>query len=85
MSASKTNIETQKRRHAGPLVGMAVVVAIVILAFVGWLIVTARDGTAPQGADVQIDGRTGEPAPGDGSTSAPSSDAPTVTAPAASD
>ena len=37
MSAPQTNIEKQQRRHRGPLIGMAVVVALVAIGFVWWL------------------------------------------------
>ncbi len=59
MSAPDTNTETQKRRHAGPLAGMKLVVvfALVLLAaLIGW---TVYKGGEPTGADTQVDGRTG--------------------------
>ncbi|MFN3724491.1 MAG: hypothetical protein ACK4VZ_15785 [Paracoccaceae bacterium] len=37
MSAPNTNLEKEKRRHRGPLVGMIAAVVIVILGFVWWL------------------------------------------------
>ncbi|MFP4274283.1 MAG: hypothetical protein ACLFRU_04590 [Paracoccaceae bacterium] len=55
MSAPKTNITKQKRRHRGPLVGIA---ASVLLAFVllvlllGWLWLRT-DG--PEGAEEQVE------------------------------
>jgi len=55
MSAPKTNIETEKRRHRGPLVVMflsvAAVLALLVL-LVGWLWLRT-DG--PEGADTQVD------------------------------
>jgi hypothetical protein len=60
MSAPKTNIEVQKKRHWGPLLGIAVVLifaAIITAWFMGWLAVT---GDEPRDVDTQIDGRTGE-------------------------
>ncbi len=90
MSAPRTNIETQQRRHRGPIVGM---IAVVIFA-VGLLFLlfmnTARQGTPPDSNAPQIDGRTGEPttpdpgdptAPGDsGNTTLPGApaDAPII-------
>lgn len=38
MSAPKTNIEKQERRHRGPLAGMWIVVGLVLLGFLVWLI-----------------------------------------------
>lgn len=59
MSASETNIEKQTRRHKGPLVGMGLGVGfalVLLLVFVGY---QAYLGDEPDGAEVQIDGRTG--------------------------
>ncbi|MCU0901584.1 MAG: hypothetical protein MUC82_13970 [Cypionkella sp.] len=66
MSAPQTNIEKQRRRHAGPLIGMIVLAAAVGIGFVWWLGQEAADSNPGQGSAVQIDGRTGnalEPAP----------------------
>ncbi len=38
MSAPKTNIDKQNRRHRGPLVGMWIAVGLVLLLFVIWLL-----------------------------------------------
>ncbi len=67
MSAPQTNIEKQKRKHKGPLIGMAigVVFAVGMLALlIGY---TADEAGAPDGAEIQIDGRTGAEVPADGS------------------
>lgn len=59
MSAPNTNTETQVKRHKGPLWGMALVglfVAGMFLALAAWV---ADDGGVPEGAETQIDGRTG--------------------------
>ncbi|MFN4153178.1 MAG: hypothetical protein ACK4HF_00860 [Paracoccaceae bacterium] len=69
MSAPQTNIEKQKRRHRGPLVGMVVVVCAVIIGFVWWLGYEAAESDPAQGSQTQIDGRSGEP------TTAPATDA----------
>lgn len=66
MSAPDTNLEKQKRRHRGPLVGMAVGVTFVAIIFLWMIGIVAFDGQTPEGAATQIDGRTGEqttPAP----------------------
>ena len=60
MSAPQTNIERQERRHATPIFGIAA--AVIFGVVVGFFLST---GTAifkadePNGAPVQIDGRTG--------------------------
>lgn len=56
MSAPDTNIDTQKRRHRGPLTGLTLAligVAALFLAWLGWI---AMQGQAPREA-------TPEPAP----------------------
>ena len=61
MSSPNTNIETQKRRHSGPLKGIAgvlILAGVLLAVLIGW---TVYQGGEPQGAEVQIDGRTGEP------------------------
>jgi hypothetical protein len=62
MSSPEPELQKQKRRHRGPLIGMAVVLAFVAILFFGWSFWSAQEATPPEGADVQIDGRTGEPA-----------------------
>lgn len=60
MSAPQTNIENQKKRHKPALGGMAISVigALILLAvFVTW---TVWKGGEPEGADAQVDGRTGD-------------------------
>lgn len=47
MSAPHTNIEKQKRRHRGPLIGMAAVVAFVGAIFLYWLVYEARNAASP--------------------------------------
>lgn len=51
MSAPKTNIETQKRQHVVPLIGMALVVAFGVMLIVYWQFEEAAQGDSP-GADV---------------------------------
>ncbi|ODM41187.1 hypothetical protein [Cereibacter johrii] len=90
MSASDNDIEKQKRRHRGPLIGIAVVVIFALGYMVWWFGHEVSEGTAPQGSDVQIDGRTGEvdgdpqrgSAGGGDPASADNAPAPPATAPA---
>lgn len=59
MSAPDTNIETQERRHAGPLAGMTLVVLFagaLLVGLIGWTVYSAGE---PEGSETQIDGRTG--------------------------
>lgn len=51
MSAPKTNIETQKRQHVVPLIGMALVVVFGVGLIVYWQFEESSQGAAP-GADV---------------------------------
>lgn len=59
MAAPDTNLEKQKRRHRGPLIGMGVsVVFVAVLLF--WLFGTDSVETPPDGSGSEIDGSTGE-------------------------
>lgn len=60
MSHTDNNVQRQKRRHRGPLIGMAVVVIFALVLLVWWLGYEAYEADGPQGAPAQIDGRTGE-------------------------
>lgn len=51
MSAPKTNIETQKRRHIAPLIGMALAVIFGVGLIVYWQFEEAAQGSSP-GSDV---------------------------------
>lgn len=76
MSAPKTNMETEKRRHRGPLIGMIAVVAFALSLLFFLLMGTADEGTPVDSEEGSVDGRNGravKEAPGD----------PTVTDPAA--
>ncbi|WP_281858010.1 hypothetical protein [Litoreibacter halocynthiae] len=60
MSSPNTNLEKQQRQHNGPLTGIAgvlVFAGVLLAALIGW---TVYQGGEPQGAEVQIDGRTGD-------------------------
>ncbi len=61
MSSPNTNLDKQTRRHSGPLIGMAVATVLVVVLAIVFLFSGAEEASPPQGADVQIDGRTGEP------------------------
>ena len=63
MSAPDTNTETQKKRHRGPLIGIAAVVLVAILGYFAMTTWLVEEGGVPAGADVVIDGRTGEAEP----------------------
>ncbi|MFG5381256.1 hypothetical protein [Yoonia sp. R2-816] len=43
MSAPETNVETQKKRHRGPLIGILAAVLLVAAVFVAFLAWTADD------------------------------------------
>lgn len=47
MSAPQTNIEKQKRRHRGPLVGMVLVTIFGVAMLFFWLTGEAEDGNKP--------------------------------------
>lgn len=57
MSAPKTNIEKQRRRHLGPLVGMAAVVAFALLLMAVWFMWSARTTDIPDATGTTIDGQ----------------------------
>ena len=75
MSSPQTNLEKQKRRHIGPIVGISAALAFAAVMFFAWTFWSAQEATPPEGADVQIDGRTGEPS----QTDAPEAPAPAET------
>ncbi|MDR7125053.1 hypothetical protein [Pseudotabrizicola sp. 4114] len=60
MSAPQTNIEKQKRRHRGPLIGMIVVVLAVGLGYLWWVGYEVAESDPAQGSQTQIDSRTGD-------------------------
>lgn len=70
MSSPQTNLEKQKRRHIGPIVGISAALAFALVLFLGWSFWSAQEATPPEGADVQIDGRTGEPTEDDPASAA---------------
>ena len=67
MSSPQTNLETQKRRHKGPLIGIAVVLAFALVLLFLLITYVSDKGGVPEGAETQIDGRTGDEIPAEGS------------------
>ncbi|MBM9595362.1 hypothetical protein [Roseitranquillus sediminis] len=59
MSAPKTNVEKQKEQHKAPLLGMRAVVMWSVGLLILLLLYVFFTGNEPEGADVQVDGRTG--------------------------
>lgn len=60
MSAPKTNIEKQEKRHRWPLRGIVLSVVFAALLGLGLVTYLAYQGNEPRTPDVRIDGRTGE-------------------------
>ena len=60
MSAPKTDLEKNDKAHRTPLGGMALVVAFALVLLAIFAIWVSFAGNEPDGADAQIDGRTGE-------------------------
>ena len=77
MSAPDTNIDKQTKRHAGPLVGIALAVVVAVAALAWWALAagdadyqaTTVDATEPDATSEAV----GEPAPttGTGGTEVP--------------
>lgn len=59
MSAPDTNIEKQKSRHRGPLIGMAIGVGFALLLLFGLMSWLAANGETPAETGTQIDAGTG--------------------------
>jgi hypothetical protein len=69
MSAPKTNLEAQKRRHVVPLIGMALVVIFGVGLIIYWQFEEAAGGDSPgtevtDGPDPRPTDATNPPAPG---------------------
>lgn len=65
MSAPDTNVEKEKRRHKPALnaIRLSLIVAAgLLIGFLGW---TFGQSDGPEGAQTQIDGRTGEEVSGE--------------------
>lgn len=54
MSAPQTNIEKQKRRHRGPLIGMALAVVFGVGLILYWLLDEAAEGQSPLDAEPAV-------------------------------
>ncbi len=50
MSAPQTNLEKQKKRHRGPLAGIALGIVVVGVMFLVWLIWLSDNGQTPREA-----------------------------------
>ncbi|MGR3551176.1 hypothetical protein [Pseudooceanicola sp.] len=77
MSAPTTNVDRQAKRHRGPIWGI-----LIALAFGGVMgaaiTLTATGGDNPDGANTQIDGRTGDTTIGE-TADTPATQAPATT------
>ncbi|WP_373353762.1 hypothetical protein [Pseudoroseicyclus sp. CXY001] len=55
MSADKTDLDKQSRRHRGPIIGISIAVIIGIILAIFMTVTAVNRGTQPEGADTQID------------------------------
>lgn len=55
MSAPRTNLETEKRRHIGPLLGMAAVVIFAVGLIIYWQFEEAAQGNSPDPTEQPAD------------------------------
>ncbi len=60
MSAPNTDVKEEEKKHKPALLGIKAVLIYAAILLVGWLVWTMMYAEPPQGADTQIDGRTGE-------------------------
>ena len=60
MSAPDTNIEKQEKRHKPALLGMGAAVLWSVVLLVGLIAWVVYQGSEPEGAETQVDGRTGQ-------------------------
>ena len=60
MSAPDTNTEKQAEKHKASLGGMALAVGAGVLLLILLIAFVILGGDDPEGADTQIDGRTGD-------------------------
>lgn len=65
MSAPNTNIKKQEKRHAPSLFGIGIAVAFAAILLAVFVMFIVGRGEDPEGADVQIDSRTGDTVSGD--------------------
>jgi len=71
MSNTEPSLDRAKRWHAGPLIGMAVVVIAATLGLVWWIGYEVVEAPEPAGAAAQVDGRTGDVIPVEETTTSP--------------
>ena len=60
MSAPKTDLDKQKKRHRGAMTGIITVVVFALILLAILMVFISANGNDPEGADTQIDARTGE-------------------------
>lgn len=60
MSAPDTDPEKQVKRHRPSLIGMGVVVVLALAMLLALITFVADRGGVPEGAEEQVDGRTGD-------------------------
>lgn len=60
MSAPDTDPEKQVKRHRPSLIGIGVVVVLALAMLLALITYVADRGGTPEGAEQQIDGRTGD-------------------------
>jgi hypothetical protein len=65
MSAPKTNLEKQKRRHWAPLLGMALVALFGVALIVYWQVEEAAEGLSPGNETPAVPGTEREVVPPD--------------------
>ncbi len=76
MTPPHTNLETQKKRHYGPLIGLVVVVLFSLGVILYWLVEEAYQAPSPQERAPQQQGTDPSAAP-DGETAPAQNAAPT--------
>ena len=55
MSASDNNLDTQKKNHRVPLIGIALSVAFAAALFIAFLLWTSAEGTTPEDSGPQVE------------------------------
>jgi hypothetical protein len=72
MTPPDTNLEKQKRRHRGPLIGISLAVAFAVGAFIYWMTEVAHYAPGPQDSDEQSAPAEIHEGTGDASANTPS-------------
>lgn len=60
MSAPKTDLDKQKKRHRGAMTGIITVVVFALILLAILITFLTAEGNDPESANTQIDARTGE-------------------------